>query len=395
MPDTPPPWLAFPFGIGLIVMALLDIFLTVLHIEAESPFSNQLNRGFWRAMRTAAGLLPVSRAARSRVLAWGAPLMIVGDVAFWATAFVAGFGLLYWPLVHQPAFFSVNAEADASSLSDALYFSAVSFFTLGYGDVVPLHPASRFLAVVEGAVGLLTVSLVVAYVLSVYSQITRQIGLAVSLNQETAGRADGVAVAVRYLASGRPDGLGEWLRDLNRELLHLAHAHGFYPVLYYVRPTNVHESFARILTLIQGIILTLRYGLDRTAHRDVVTDPRLAVLEEGLLYALHSLGASIHLAETSEAQRPEDAIRFGADFLTQRALLDRRGLTVVSEDDVSASAGYARFRAATDPYIEVYARNLGYEPDTLRATYGRWERGTALEAPLEAEVQRAAAPTGT
>jgi len=377
---------AFLLGAGLVVLALLDIFLTVLHIEAESPFSNHLNRAVWRVMLTVVHLLPMSRAAGSHILAWGAPMMIVGDIAFWALAYVLGFALIYWPLVHDPAFFSVNPEAGASSLGDALYFSGVSFFTLGYGDVAPLHPLTRFLAVAEGALGLLTISLTVAYVLSVYPMITRQIALAVSLNQEMAGRADGMVMALRYVASGRSDVLVEWLREVNRELLHLAHAHGFYPVLYYVRPTNVHGSFARILVLIQAITITLRYGLDPAAHRSIVTDPRLGILEEGLLYTLHSLGASIHLAETSEETRQASATKLYEDFVALRDLLDRPGLTVVSLDDGAARTGYTRFRGATDPYIEAYARNIGYESEALRATYGRWERGGALETPSEVEA---------
>ena len=216
--------------------------------------------------------------------------------------------------------------------------------------------------------------------------ITRQIALAVSLNQEMAGRADGMVMALRYVASGRSDALVEWLREVNRELLHLAQAHGFYPVLYYVRPTTVHGSFARILVLVQAITITLRYGLDPVAHRDIVTDPRLGILEEGLLYTLHSLGASIHLAETSEETQQAGAAKLHADFIALRGLLDRPGLTVVSLDDGAARTGYIRFRSATDPYIEAYARNIGYEPETLWATYGRWERGSALESPSEVEA---------
>ncbi len=123
-------------------------------------------------------------------------------------------------------------------------------------------------------------------------------------------------------------------------------------------------------------------------------DPGLAVLEEGFLYTLHALGASIHLADSDEAQQGEDAARLRADFLALRKLLDRGGLTVVPPDDPHAGMSYARFRGATDPYIRAYARNIGYEPEAIWATYGRWLRGSALESPVEAESQRASTPTG-
>jgi len=51
-----------------------------------------------------------------------------------------------------------------------------------------------------------------------------------------------------------------------------------------------------VLAIVQGIIATLRYGLDPDTYPDVVSDPRLLTLEEGLLATLHALADSSHLA---------------------------------------------------------------------------------------------------
>jgi hypothetical protein len=121
--------------------------------------------------------------------------MIGGIVVFWSVLYVVGFALVYAPFVHNQATFSIADVKQQSALGDAMYFSALSFFTLGYGEIVPLHAITRLLAVLEGGLGLTTLSLSVTYLLSVYPLIARKIGLAEVLNLESGGRSDGVILA--------------------------------------------------------------------------------------------------------------------------------------------------------------------------------------------------------
>jgi hypothetical protein len=374
-------WLTVPFGLALIALSLLDVFLTVLHIQVESPISNKLNRWLWHLLLSLTKGLPDD--LRDEILGWGAPMMIGGIIFFWVLLFVVGFALVYLPSIHNPAMFSLTDLPPSWPLADALYFSAVSFFTIGYGDIVPLHPAARFLGTAEGALGLLTISFSVTYLLSVYPLISRKTTLALALNQETGGRTDGVVLAERYVKSGRFDLLGERLRTLNDDLLYMGQAHGLFPVLYYVRPRAVHGSFVRVLVIVQGVIATLRYALDPDQHAEVVGDPRLLILEEGLLSTLHTLAESSHLAPEGRAEQdwPLAERSFG-ELLDE---LTARGLATVSAHDRAAAEAHAHFRTATDHYIRAYARRGGYDPEAARATYDRWARDSALVGQIEAK----------
>ena len=379
-------WLVIPLGLVLIALAVLDVFLTVLHVQVESPISNHLNRRCWNLLLAVSRRLPAK--IGDEVLGWGAPLMIGGIVVFWSMLYVLGFALLYVPFVHDPAAFVVSDVDQQSAFGDALYFSALSFFTLGYGEIVPLHPITRLLAVLEGGLGLTTLSLSVTYLLSVYPLIARKIALAESLNLETGGRSDGVVLAERYVRNGRYEALAQRLSGINDELLKLGQAHGLYPVLYFVRPREVHHSFVRILAMVQGIVATLRYGLDRDAHPDAVADPRLLILEEGLLSTLHTLAASSHLAPQPSARADVDAAR--RDHLALTEALRERGLAAAGADDRQALDGHVRFRVATEQYIRAYAANSGYDVEAVHAAYSRWERDTALVGHAEAADDLAA-----
>lgn len=373
---APLPWLAIPLGLLLIGVSLLDVFLTVLHVQAESPFSNRLNRVLWSVLLTIGRLLP--ERARDELLGWGAPLMIGGILACWSMLYIVGFALVYLPFIHTPAVFSLGDGQAHSAIVDALYFSALSFFTIGYGDIVPVHALSRLLGVLEGALGLVTLSLSVTYLLSVYPLIARKTGLAEALNQESAGRSDGVVLAERYVRGGSFEALAQRLSGINDSLMTLGQSHTLYPVLYYVRPRDVHLSFVRVLAILQGTIGTLRYGLDPETYPAVVDDPRLLVLEEGLLSTLHTLAASSHLA--TEGANDDDAASGRADHLALIEELRAHGLAAVSPDDRRAADAHMRFRAATDHYIRAYAANSGYDVGAARARYSRWDRDTALVA---------------
>ena len=58
------------------------------------------------------------------------PLSLFGLIAVWAAGLIFGFALLHWSLT------------TATSLPDTAcpytYFSGTTFFTLGYGDIVPI-----------------------------------------------------------------------------------------------------------------------------------------------------------------------------------------------------------------------------------------------------------------
>lgn len=80
------------------------------------------------------------------------PLRVLGT----AVAAILGFALLYW----ATGGVYTQAGAPVRGFTDALYFSGVTFSTVGYGDLVP-SPALRLVAMFEAVLGAFTIGLFV------------------------------------------------------------------------------------------------------------------------------------------------------------------------------------------------------------------------------------------
>jgi hypothetical protein len=83
-------------------------------------------------------------------------------------------GLLYWILEQmKPGTFSFTGEFTQAS---AIYFSFVTLATLGYGDIVPRADVARSIAIVEGVGGQLFLAVLVARLVSLYSNVGKNVG---------------------------------------------------------------------------------------------------------------------------------------------------------------------------------------------------------------------------
>ena len=126
----------FHVGTGHLVVggvsAAIAVACAFVHFEALSFGSRRLAR------------LPIQR--RTRVLALMLGLILAHVVEVWI------FALAYWGLDHFPSLGHLSGPFEEGAL-DFVYFSAVSFTTLGFGDLLPVGPI-RILCGTEAIVGL-------------------------------------------------------------------------------------------------------------------------------------------------------------------------------------------------------------------------------------------------
>src|SRR5207237_3784138 len=107
---------------------------------------------------------------RSGFLSIFGPVSLFGLLAVWAFGLILGFALMHWSLGTA---LSVSNTAD-DRFGTYVYFSGTTFFTLGYGDVVPTRGVGRALAVIEAGVGFGFLAVALAYLPVLYQAFSRR-----------------------------------------------------------------------------------------------------------------------------------------------------------------------------------------------------------------------------
>src|SRR5205814_1256781 len=115
-------------------------------------------RNTWLLWRFFAGFLPSGKRQNTFLSLFG-PLSILGLFATWAFGLILAFGALHWSLGTL-----VKGPQDDASFFTYAYFSGVTFFTLGYGDVFAVGWLGRLLSVVEAGTGFSFLAIVIGYV---------------------------------------------------------------------------------------------------------------------------------------------------------------------------------------------------------------------------------------
>lgn len=103
------------------------------------------------------GLIALSKALETRVISRQRVkvLYAIGSLLFLHVVEIWIFGFALWALLQWPECGAIAALSPA--FLDAVYFSAVTYSTVGYGDMVPVG-AIRFLAGTESLVGLVLIT---------------------------------------------------------------------------------------------------------------------------------------------------------------------------------------------------------------------------------------------
>ncbi|GAB6196353.1 potassium channel family protein [Lysobacter xanthus] len=82
--------------------------------------------------------------------------LVFGLVAL-HTASIVIFGAGYWALMHVPGAGGIDGASHHASMFDAFYMSAMTYSTVGFGDLTPKGPI-RWLAGTESLIGLMMVA---------------------------------------------------------------------------------------------------------------------------------------------------------------------------------------------------------------------------------------------
>ena len=364
--------LAAVFGGVIIWVVLLDAFETVVlprRVTRYFKLTAFFLRRTWIPWRGIARRIKTS-SRQQNFLGYFGPLSLILLMVFWAAGLILGFALIQHGLGGHE---QLNNEP--LTFGRILYHSGETFFTLGYGDIVPTSAGARALSVFEAGMGFAFLGVVIGYIPVVYASFSRR-EIQISMLDERAGSPPTAAELLVRLAKGTEDPgvdqkvLDEVLRDWERWAAELLESQISYPVLTFFRSQHSNQSWLGALTTMLDVSSLVLTGIEGV-------NPAQAKLTFAM--ARH---AAVDLAQVVNARYDPDA----TDRLPDAALDTLRNTLVAAglkpRNDEYARDKLAKLRSAYEPYVHSTARNLMLtlppwrHPEKLRDNWqaGPWDR---------------------
>jgi hypothetical protein len=333
-------------GFVLLFLILLDAFETVVlprRIQRHWRFTALFYRVTWnRWTRIAEHIKKPNR--REGFLAYYGPLSLIQLLGYWAIGLIFGFACVQYGLGEHLQI-STNEPVTFGKL---LYHSGETFFTLGYGDIVPSNAMARALSVFESGMGFAFLGVVVGYLPVIYNSFASR-EVEISLLDARAGSPP---TAVEFL--GRLgccpeqtvlDGI---FRDWERWCADLLSSHISYPALVFFRSQHSNESWLGAVTVMLDVTSLVMTGVDGI-------HPEQAKLTFAM--ARH---AAVDLAQVVTAQYdPHAPERLTPEGLEQlRKELAQHGVTLYDGEDTWGRL--AELRSLYEPYVYALSGRLRF-----------------------------------
>jgi hypothetical protein len=275
-----------------------------------------------------------------------------------AVSFI-GYGCLEWAL-------DLSLE-NAASWSEQIYMSGVTFFTLGYGDIVPKAGWTRFVTVIEAGSGIGFIAAVIGYLPVLYQLFSKREAHVIQLDARAGSPPTSVELLRRHSGETGLAHLDAYLRDWEIWASELLESHLSYPVLAFYRSQHHNQSWLAALTAIMDCCALILSGMNdehALQARMTFSSARLVMVE--LAFSLDAKPSPFTGGDrlSSETYAQLDAILCDAD------------IGWVANDEVRGAL--AAFRATYEPLLDGLSKSLllplpGFLPN--KADVDNWERG--------------------
>lgn len=246
-------------GLAIILIILWDAFETII-LPRRVTRRFRLTSVFYRTIWTPwSALVRSMRNAkrREKYLGMFGPLSLLMLLTMWAAGLILGYAIILWAVEAR-----LNMPPTDATFGAYLYLSGVTFFTLGYGDVVPILRIGRVLIVIEAATGFGLLAIVIGYLPVLYQSFSRR-EVNISLLDARAGSPSSAAEMLRrHGESGKMDDLTGVLHEWERWAAELLESHLSYPVLCYFRSQHDNQSWLAALTTVLDTCSLVMVGVE-------------------------------------------------------------------------------------------------------------------------------------
>jgi hypothetical protein len=348
-------WVGTAAAAVLIVIVFIDTFEAMMlprRVRHRFRLAPLYYNSAWRLWRAAARLFSVGRWRHGFLSVFG-PLSLFGLLFLWAAGLITGFALLHWSLGTDLQF---PRAADGDFIT-YLYFSGTTFFTLGYGDVVPTGALGRALSVAEAGIGFGFLAVVIGYLPVLYQAFSRR-EITISLMDARAGSPPTAGELLRRLTECRGVcSAGPMLAEWERWAAELLESHLSFPVLRFYRSQHDNQSWVAALTAILDTSALLIAGVDGPdGHQARLTFAmaRHAAVDLGLVSRTPPVPIGADRLSPTDLARLRDSLR---------------GTGMALRDGPAVAQALDELRRLYEPFVNALAENFlfalpPFQPDS-------------------------------
>jgi Ion channel len=355
-------------GCVIIGAVLLDAFETVVlprRVTRHFRLTAWFYRRTWIPWKKIAARIRTP-ARQQSFLGYFGPLSLIMLLAFWAAGLIFGFAVLQYGVGGHE-----QLGNEPLTFGRIVYHSGETFFTLGYGDIVPTSAGARALSVLEAGMGFAFLGVVIGYLPVVYGSFSRR-EIQISMLDARAGSPPtATELLLRLSRETENPGidqtvLDEVLRDWERWSAELLESQLSYPVLSFFRSQHSNQSW-------QGALMTM---LD-VSSLVIIGIEGIHPGQARLTFAM-ARHAAVDLTQVVNARYDQNAPErlTDVDFNIVRDTLAEAGLKLRSTDE--ARQKLTKLRSMYEPYLHATAVQLMVSLPSWRAatkTRDNWQAG--------------------
>lgn len=240
--------LAVIVGVVLVASVMADLVNTLV-TTTTSQWRWWLTRVLYRRSWATVSVLG-SRISdldrRERFFSLFAPVSVLVMLVAWVSQQVIGFGLIWW---------GIGGISGTEGLLDSLYFSGVVYFTVGFGEVVPVEQIPRFGALIEAFSGVLTTALVIGYLPALYSAYSEREQKLLTLDDGSEDRITPTNLVLSRAPDGDPRELDQFFHEWEGWIAQVLETHTTFPMLVLFRSQHPGQSWITALGLVTDAAL--------------------------------------------------------------------------------------------------------------------------------------------
>src|SRR5215212_231539 len=341
-------------GAILGIAVLLDVFLLILYARANKTIiSTELSHFVWRIFVWLSK--PFGR-WRETFLTFSGPVILVTVLVSWALLLSLATALIIHPNLGTGI--KTNHGETPTDFITALYVGGSSLSFIGASDFIPQDGFFRIFYLFTSITGVLLASLIVTYLMELYSDLKERNALGLKVHLLSAETGNAAEVIAHLGPHGQFEGGYNNIVEWSAETANVKESHHFYHMLFYFRFREPYYSVSRTSLTALDTVSLIKSALDNEEYGWLKESAAVDDLWRGSMQEVRTLAKEFLSDENLDAP-PDQKTRERWDRRYKQGVERLKAAGIKTTND--GLQDYISLRKQWDRYIYMLAPKFAYD----------------------------------